>query len=263
MKTNIRLLVIFLLLTIILSTACGGPRIKPSASAEEQFTYAKKEYDKKHWPNAVEGFQRVIFNYPGANIVDTAQYFLAMSYFNNKEYELATVEFRRLISNYPMSAYSDLAQYMAGVCYFKNSPGHYSLDQEDLKRAIATMRDFILENPDSPYAEDARSVINQGMIKLARKDFENAMLYFKIYDYRAARIYFQDVIDNYTETQYAAQALYRMSEMDYKEKKYTEALEKFNYFVTNYPSNELVPEAREYMEKISHHLESVDASNES
>jgi outer membrane protein assembly factor BamD len=254
---------VLITLTLIFWAACGGPRIKPTASASEQFAHAKKDYDKKHWLDAVEGFQRVIFNYPGANIVDTSQYYLAMSYFQNKEYELAAVEFRRLVTNYPMSDYTELSRFMAGLCYFENTPGNYALDQEDLKIAIEVLRDFILENPDSEYAADAKDIINQGLDKLAHKEYENGVLYYKIYDFRAARIYFQYVIDNFTETNYSALALYNMSEMDYKENKYTEAIDRFNNFITIYPSHELREKAQEYIDKISRHLESVDASSES
>lgn len=246
---------------LIIFSACGGPRLKPTASASEQFAHAKKDYDKKHWLDAVDGFQRVIFNYPGSNIVDTSQYYLAMSYFNNKEYELATVEFRRLVVNYPMSDYTELSRFMAGLCYFENTPENFALDQEDLKRAIEVLRDFTLENPDSKYAVDAKDIIRQGINKLAHKEYENGVLYYKIYDYRAARIYFQYVIDNFTETGYSALALYKISEMDYKEKKYTEAIKHFNHFKTIYPSHEMIEKAQEYIDKISRHLETVDASS--
>ncbi len=252
-----------ILLIASILAGCGGPRMSSYATAEEQFTQAKKEYDKEHYLKAVEGFQRIIFNFPGATIVDTAQYFLAMSYLGNKEYELAAVEFKRLIANYPRSEYSDRAQYLAGVCYYKNTPSNYALDQEDLKKAIQVLEDFILENPDSPLVKDARANILEGMTKLARKEYENGLLYFKMYDYRAAKIYFQYVIDNYTNTSYAALALFKLSESAFKLSEYSEALEKFSQFKTLYPEHVLIPQANEYIDKITHQLETVDATDES
>lgn len=235
--------------------------MKMAPSAEEQFALAKKEYDKEHWLSATEGFQKVIFNFPGATVVDTAQYYLGLSYFNNKDYELAAVEFRRLISNYPQSAFVDEAQYMAGMCYLKNTPNHYALDQEDLKKAIQSLRDFIIDNPDSPLVEDAKKSILNGQTKLARKEYENGLFYSRIYDYKAAEIYFQYVVDNYTDTEYAALALFKTGEIYYKMTRYAEALEKLNSFISLYPSNEMVPKAQEYVEKINRHLETVNASD--
>ena len=251
----------FMLLLVL--AGCGKPGLKMVGSAQDQFALAKREFDKKHWLKAVEGFQRVIFNFPGATIVDTAQYYLATSYFENKDYELAAVEYQRLISNYPMSSYLDEAQYMTGVSYLENTPGHYAHDQEDMKRAIQTLQDFILDHPDSPLVEDAKKAILDGQSKLARKEYENGMLYFKMYDVRAAEIYFQYVVDNYTNTKYAALSLFKLSELEYKKGKYAEALDKFNNFIKVYPGSDLVPKANEYIDKITHQLETVSASDES
>jgi outer membrane protein assembly factor BamD len=244
----------------ILLLSCGKHIARIAPTAREQFDIAKIDFDKKHYLPAIEGFQKVIFNYPGSNLIDTAQYFLALSYFENEEYELAGVEFSRLVSNYPRSEYVDDAQYMAGVCYFKNTPSHYGLDQEDSKKAIAAMEDFIVENPDSPLIDEARKVILEARTRLARKDYENAYLYFKLEDFKAAEIYFQLVIDNYTDTEYGAKALFKVAEIYYKQKKYPEALEKFNSFLTVYPADRLVPKARTFVEKISLKLNTANAS---
>ncbi|MCX6827032.1 MAG: outer membrane protein assembly factor BamD [candidate division Zixibacteria bacterium] len=240
--------------------SCGSPRVMTETTAESQFLKAKKEFDKKRYLSASEGFQKVIFNFPGTSVVDTAQYYLAMSHFENEEYELAAVEFNRLITNYPQSAYVDDAQYLVGLCYYKNTPGHYALDQEDLKKAIAALQDFIVENPDSPLIEDAASVISAARTRLAHKEYENGILYFKLDDYKAAEIYFQLVIDDYTDTEYAARALYKLSEICYWQSKYPAALEKFNTFLALYPNHEWVPKAKKYIAQISIKLNTVNAS---
>lgn len=250
-------------LMIIWVAGCGAPGIKLESNAQDQFALAKAEFDKNHWLKAIEGFQKVIFNFPGADIVDTAQFYLSMSYYNNKDYELGAVEFRRLMTNYPQSAFYAESQYMTGVCYLKNTPDHYSLDQEDLKKAIQQLQDFIIDNPDSPLVEQAQQAITEGMTKLAHKEYDNGMLYFKLYQYKSAAIYFQYVIDTYTGTSYAATSLYRLAEISFKKSEYAEALSKFNSFITVYPENELVPKAEEYIEQINRLLETVDVSDKS
>ena len=252
-----------IIVIILILAGCGAPGLRLESNAQDQFKLAQKEYDKNHWLKAIEGFQKVIFNFPGADIVDTAQYFLSMSYYSNKEYELAAVEFQRLRTNYPQSAYYDEAQYMNGVCYLKNTPGHYALDQEDLKTAIQQLQDFIIDNPDSPLVPEAERVILEGMTKLARKEYENGMLYFKLYQYKSAGIYFQYVIDNYTGTEYSAKAQYRLAEIAFKKEEFADALLKFRNFITVYPENELVPKAEEYIEKTNRLLETVNVSEDS
>lgn len=251
-----------LIIVSILLQACGAPGVKTAPTASEQFALAKKEYDKKHYLKAIDGFQKVIFNFPGVTMVDTAQYYLAMSYYENEEYELASAEFNRLNTNYPHSDFVDDAQYMAGVCYFKNTPQNYALDQEDMKRAVTAMEDFITDNPDSPLITDARNIILQARTKLARKEFENGALYFKLDDYQAASIYFQLVIDEYTDTEYASKALFKLAESAYKQEKYLDSQAKFNSFISLYPSDTMVPRAKEYLEKTSQKLNTANASND-
>ena len=246
---------------MLLVTGCGKPGIKVADSAGEQFDIAKREFDKKHYLKSIEGFQKVIFNFPGATVVDTAQYYLAQSYYFNDDYALAAVEFNRLISNYPKSEFVDDGQYMAGVCYFQSTPGHYALDQEDLKEAITAMEDFVTDNPDSPLVESARDVILRARTRLAHKEYENGGLYYKMSDLPAAEIYFQLVVDEYTDTEYSSLALFKLGEVNYRLGKFPVALEKFNNFLALYPTHELRPRAEEYLARITPLLDSANAAD--
>jgi outer membrane protein assembly factor BamD len=260
LKTIQLLFVSFILLAAIYINGCGGPAMKAAPTAIGQFTQAKKDFDKKHFLSAIEGFQKVVFNFPGSTLVDTAQYYLGLSQYYNDDYELAVVEFNRLIMNYPKSNWVDDAQYMAGICYYKNTPKHHALDQEDMKKAIKTMEDFIVDNPDSPLIEDARKIILEARTKLAYKEYDSGLFYFKIEELKAATIYFQLVVDEYTDTEYGAKALYKLAEIAYKEARFPEALEKFNNFMSVYPSNELISKAKEYIEKINLDINSSNVS---
>jgi outer membrane protein assembly factor BamD len=230
---------------------CGGPKTHLIDDPRVLFDQGMDDFQKEKYPSAVEKFQRLVYNFPGAIFIDSAQFFLAQSYFGNEEYELAAVEYNRLVSNYPQSQLYDDAQYMTGLCYFKGTPKHFGLDQEDLKLAVVAMENFILDNPDSELVPDARQVILEARTKLARKDYESGILYTKMYDLRAARIYFQLVIDEYTDTQYGGMALYRLAEIDYKEKDYQTASDRLNQFLNIYENSELAEKARGLLEEIS------------
>lgn len=262
---NMKKVIISLLLGVFTFVlfGCTSPPKGVLPTPGEQFQRAKKEYEKKRWLVAIDEFQKVIYNFPGATVVDTAQYYLALAYYGNKEYELAAVEFSRLMLNYPRSDFSDDAQFMSGVCYYKNSPGHFSLDQEDLTKAIAALEDFLIDHPDSPLAADARANISQARHKLAEKSFQNGLTYFKIYDYPASRVYFQLVIDDYTDTELAPKALYRLSESYFKENKFDQAKEKFDSFLSLYPDHELAVKADEYLVKIAEKNSDEHAAGES
>jgi len=240
-----------LVILSILLAACGSPSVKNFGSAEEQFRAAMQEYQKKHYLKAIDGFQKVLYNYSGSSQVDSAQYYLAMTYYLQPDYILAAGEFERLAMNFPGSPFIDNARYMAGLCHFKSAPGHYGLDQEELIKAIEALEDFVTDYPESEMVVDARQTIKAGRERLARKSYESGRAYFRLGYYQSAVVYFQSVIDNYTETPWAAPALYYLGEIALKEKKYEDARAKFDNFLVIYPDHKLGSGAREKLAEIN------------
>ncbi len=221
-----------LLIVILAAIAlgCGGQANLANLGARELFDLGMERYQKEKYISAVEAFQTAIFNYPGESLVDTAQYYLALSYFSEKSYLLAQVEYNRLLLNYPSSVYAPQAQLMKAVCFFKGTPRHYGLDQTDLQTAVRQLEDFIVDYPESDAIADARRYLTEARTRLARKAYESGVVYTRVADFRAARVYFQKVIDDYTDTEFAGSAVYQLAEACYQEKKWDEAHESFENF---------------------------------
>ncbi len=241
---------------------CGGPKMHLVDDPRLLFDQGMNDFQNKKYLSAIEKFQQLVYNFPGAVFVDSAQFFLAQSYFGNDEYELAAVEYNRLVSNYPQSELYDDAQYMTGLCYFKNTPQNYGLDQEDLKLAIAALNNFMLDNPESDLVPDAKDIILKARTRLAHKDYASGVMYTKMYDLKAARIYFQQVIDEYTDTEYAGMALFQLAEIDYKEKDYQSASDRLNHFLNIYENSELAARARDLLEEITLKTAKAQASDD-
>jgi outer membrane protein assembly factor BamD len=247
--------IVFLPVIILLIAAgCGGMKMKTYPTAEEQYREAHKEFQKKHYLKAIDGFQKVIYNFSGSSMVDSAQYFLAMSYYQQEDYFLAASEFERLVNTYPGSPFVDDGQYMAGLCYYKSSPGNYGLDQDDLVRAIRILEDFVTDNPESELVVDARASIEEAYERLAKKRYENARMYFKLGYLDAAEIYFQAVIDEHTNSEWAARALYYKGEIKYKQKWFQEAKLMFDNFLIVYSDHKLAGKAKKMLAKCDKEL---------
>ncbi len=224
-------------------TSCGGNRPLSEMDASQLFALGKQKYDKKKYVSAVDYLQTVVFNYPGNAVVDTAQYYLALSYFGNKEYELAAVEFNRLAVNYPSSPYFENAVFMRAASYFEATPHHYGLDQTDLERAIDLLNDFLIDFPESDLVPDAKRYLAEGRNRLAHKTYQAAIVYERLGAPKAARIYFQKVIDDYTDTDYGPLATYHYALMDLRLKEYDDARRRFENFATVFPDNKLAGKA--------------------
>jgi len=246
---------------VFLIAGCGGITMKNYPTAEEQYRQAFKEYQKENYLKAIDGFQKVIYNFSGASMVDSAQYHLAMSYYHQDDYFMAAAEFDRLVNNYPGSPFVDDGQFMAGLCYFKSAPSHYGLDQDELDRALQTLQDFITDNPRSELVDDALAAIEEANARLARKRYENGRMYFRLGYYESARIYFQAVIDEHTDTEWAARALYYMGEIDYKEENYSDARTRFDNFLIVYPDHEFAEKARGMLAKIDGKIGATEENN--
>jgi outer membrane protein assembly factor BamD len=239
---------------IIILLGCGGITMKTYPTAEEQYSQAFKEYQKKHYLKAIDGFQKVVFNFSGASMVDSAQFYLAMSYYNQDDFFLAGAEFQRLVNSYPGSPFVDDGQYMMGLCYFKAAPENYGLDQDELDRAIQALLDFVTDYPESELADDARATIDLALERLAKKRYENGRTYYRLGYYQSAGVYFQLVIDDHTDTEWAAKALFHQGEIEYKQDRLEEAKKKYDSFLLVYPDHEYAKKARKRLAGIDKNL---------
>ncbi len=242
--TRIFAIVIALSALLLIVSGCGGSKSLATMSAHEFYDLGMHKYDKGHYYKAIDYFQSVVFNYPGESIVDTAQYYLGLSYFSNKDYELADAEFNRLAINYPASAFFEQAIYMRAVSHFYSTPSNYGLDQSDLHEAIRQLEDFLTDFPESELIEDAQSHLSQARSRLARKYYESGVVYSRMRAYEAAGMYFQMVIDDYTDTEYGARASYQCAEMEFRLKHFDLAFQKFRDFRIVFPEHEWVKKAQ-------------------
>lgn len=234
-----------LILVLLLSLfGCGGPPKTNNMPAGQLYTLAKDKYDHKKYYRSIELFQTLVYAHAGESIVDTAQYYLGMSYFGNGEYQLAAAEFSRLLVNYPSSPFAEHSQFMKAASTYQSAPKHFGLDQTELKPAIEQLQEFISDHPESPYLADAKALLLQGRTRLARKLYQSAIVYFRVESYPAANIYLQRVVDDYLDTEFAPKSLYMIAEGEYRMKHFDVAREKFDGFAKVFPKHEWLDKAK-------------------
>lgn len=239
-------------LTVLMACAvglvsCGGSLNLENKTARELLNMGMEFYEKEDYLKAVDAFQAITFTYPGAGMIDTAQYYLAQSYFGRKDYILAGVEFNRLLISYPSSVFASDAQLMKAVCSYEGTPNNDGLDLTDLNQSITEFENFIIDYPEAEAIDLAKDYLNTAKTRLAKKDYKAGVLYTRLRDYRAAVIYFQRVIDDYTETEWAPKAGYQLAEASYKRKNWDEAYEQFEKFRVVFSDHEWFAEAGERM----------------
>ena len=205
---KVYLLLCVVLLTFVM-TGCSGAGKSSiiTDDPDKAFEQAKANYDKKNYVDAIEDFSYIKVKFSGTNISDKAQYFLGMSYIKQKEYILAAYEFEYLLKNYATSKYAVDGRFQLAMCYFGLSP-KYALDQMYTHQAITEFKNFLELYPTDVNAPEAEAKIKELRNKLALKELKSAEIYSTMDNYKAASLYYDNVVNEYFDTDYADDALY-------------------------------------------------------
>ncbi len=186
---------------------CAGNKPKASMGAEEYFKFAMQEYNDEDYYEANQDFTVIVFRFPGSSVADSAQFYLAETHYHMDEYLIAASEFEKLITDMPNSSLVPKAQFRLAESYEKMSP-RPELDQTYTIKAIRAYQTFVEDYPRNPLKEEAEKRILKLRSKLALKELKTARIYRKMNKFRAAIIYYDSILKEYYDTEWADDAMY-------------------------------------------------------
>lgn len=163
-------------------------------------------------PTAIEIFRQVVANATFSKYSPLAQYNLALALQRQGKYEEAEMEYDLVRKNYPRDDILARTIFQLGVCaYHQALKANY--DQRNDRKAIAYFSKFVRRYPDHPQAEEARKLLRKLLDRQADKAFRIARFYEKKGSPEGARIYYQEVVDNYSDSSLAAEASKKLKEL--------------------------------------------------
>lgn len=239
-----------ILILLMIAAGCSSVGKINKDNAEDQYATAKKLYDEGKYYHAAEAFRLMIFNFSGVSYIDSVQYYLGMCYFSDEDYILAVSEFKRLARNFPYSPLADDAQLKVGECYYMNAPDNVGLDQTDTYAAISELENFIEDYPNSSLLQEATGLLDKCRARIAQKTYKNGEQYYKMGNYRSARIYLERVVTDFTSEEWRGCALYKLAEIDAKEEKYEDAAAKLSNLITTFPGHKWEEDAQELLQEV-------------
>jgi outer membrane protein assembly factor BamD len=139
---------------------------------------------------------------------------------------------------------------MLAESYYQLSPP-YQLDQAYTKKAIEEFQAFIDYFPLSPKVEEAEQKINELNNKLAKKLYNNALIYEKMNYYKAAIKYYGDVQEIYHDTEFGPKALYKKIQLEIEKDDIASAKSDINKFLVRYPDHESAKEIQQLEEQLA------------
>ena len=220
------------------AAGCSSSKEVETLPVEVRYAKAMAEFANADYLEAADDFKIVTVQYPGSSVADSAQFLIAQCRYRRGEYILAASECDLLVKTMPSSPLVIRARYMKAMSEYELSPKS-SLDQKYTREAIDDFQSFIEYFPADSLSKNAASKINELNDKLARKDLDNANLYYRLEYYKAAIAYYDIVLDRHHDSQYADDALLGKARAMRQRRDDAGALEAINEFYAKYPTSDL------------------------
>ena len=222
MKNPRKLLVV---LALLLAVSCGGKQAIYQGTAEQLNDEVSEELNKEsgfpwifggtNYDKVFDIIKEIQIRYPYTKYAALAELRSGDVYFKKKQYTLAAEEYENFITNHPGHEELDYAMYRLGLSYYKMKAGK---DRNHSKRLQATKWFTLLKKtyPDSPHAEQVQDKIEESRRTLAEREIYVGKFYQRKKNYEAAAQRYRNVLENYSDTEYAEKARKLLRETEEK-----------------------------------------------
>jgi len=176
-------------------------------SAEELYTKGEEALAKRKFGEAREQFKKLLESAPEGELSRTARLGLAEAYFRDGDYEEAAQVYKDYLDIHPLSPNSDYVQYKLGMCYYKLTlpPDR---DQSYTLQAIDAFEKLLKLYPTSPWVFRATQLLKECRERMAQHDIYVGKFYFKVKEYKSAKLRFEAAYERIKTGETAAEALY-------------------------------------------------------
>lgn len=261
-----------------MSSGCSSskPAATVTTLVSEGYAKAEKMYNNKDYDGAALTLESLLVTSRATALEDHVLFLLGQTYYNSGQYLLSADIFTRLLKQVPSTPYARTAQFLIAKSHEKLSP-NFALDQQETVKAIdqfsvfmdiypvtdsskilsdvETYRELLKINPDNPtykknyakataelarvdtmrYAEKAIPALRN---KLAKNTYFIARQYVQLKKYKAAVIFYDELIKRYSDTDYLQQAWAGKIEALIKRKKWFEAGQVLDQYLQLYPGKQ-------------------------
>jgi outer membrane protein assembly factor BamD len=231
-----RIVLISALLSLCLA-CCSGSGQKVALEPADRLSLADRLAEEGDCRKAVLEYEELLAEFPPPEVAERAKFNRSRCRVELEDYDLAISEFEDFIDTYPYGDLIDDAMYMIGICYLRQSP-RAERDQQYTEKAASELEFMLREYPDSNVREEAEASLREARGKLARKEYLNGKLYLRLEYFKSARIYFDIVIDEYGDTEWAAWSLLGKAQSYDREGNLKRALELYEKVLRDYPDTE-------------------------
>ena len=183
--------------------------------SEAKYQAAFDYFNRGKYLKAAQLFESLSQFSSGSSRDDTVQYYWGLSNYRYKDYYTAEANFAKFLENFPRSPFADDATFLRIDCLYRSTL-RYELDQTPTRSTMATIQQYLTETGGSHHGEALRRMLAQLQERLDKKDLENAKLYYRMEDYKAARVAFRNVLKENANNVYREEVLYYTALSSYR-----------------------------------------------
>lgn len=241
-----QLLIMIVLLIVV--TACSRNKLRDVMSPEENMAKGNEFFEKKKYNKAIPFYERVVLDLK-SQYTAQAQLRLADSYMNRKDYFNARLEYEEFLKFFPENREAARAQFNIGVCYFNTSLAP-QYTQEETIEAIEAFETYLQKYPTHGLRLEAVQYIEKCNYKLLAKTYENGYIYYKIYDYSSALMYFDRIIELNISDELDRKSLYYSGLISYKRKEKEKTGNYLEILTNKYPDSKETAKMKKYYSRL-------------
>ena len=249
---------IYTILSTGLLAACSDFRqVMKISDWQEKYKAALEYYEQKDYYRATVLLEDVLPIIRGTKTAEEAQFYYAYAHYYERKYILSAHYFKQFYETYSRSDRAQEAMFMHAYSLYLDSPNP-SLDQTSTAEAIQAIQRFINRYPYSEYKDRAEAVLAETRYKLEKKAYDNALLYYKLSQYKAAIIAFDNFQRDFPDSDFNEEisywrlaAQFELAEQSIQAKqreRYYTAIEYYQSFIDRYPESKFVRQAESMYE---------------
>lgn len=183
--------------------------------SDAKYKAAFAYFNKGKYKKAADLFESLSVISTGTTRDDTVQFYWGMSNYRFKDYYTAETNFKNFLSKFPRSTFTEEAGYLRIDCLYRATL-RYELDQSPTYSAIVAINEYKMAYPETVHMDVCDRILLELRERLDTKAYQNAYIYYKMEDYKAARVALKNVLKDNSDNMHREEILYYTAMSSYK-----------------------------------------------
>ncbi len=251
--------------TVMMLSSCKSEFEKLRATGDPETLYAKafEFYEAEEYLKAQTLFELVINNLRGKVEAEKVYFYYANTHYKLRRYVLASYYYKNFSNTFPNSEYREEADFMSAFANYQLSPT-YRLDQTYTQKAIEGFQIFANTYPNSEKVKECNTLIDKMRLKLEKKAYAEAELYFDLQQYQSANHSFENMLKEFPDTKQAEKIRYMIVKSSYdlatnsiyekQQERHENVIKNADLFMTRYRGSKYSKEVKDIKKNSSNKI---------